>query len=94
MRARSAAWAALSLLAILVLAPAAQADDKLRQSSVVWKAVDKCTRAAAKAYPDYTAESLAKRAAHRRLCLRQNNLPGGDDAPVAPAASAAGDVGK
>ena len=61
--------------------------DELRQSGVVWKAVDNCTRAAVKAYPDYTAEALAKREANRRLCLRRSNLPAGDDAPTATAPS-------
>jgi hypothetical protein len=80
---------ALTLLALAasVLPYRAVADDKLRQSGVIWKAVDNCSRAAVKAYPDYTAEALAKREAHRRLCLRRSNLPSGDDAPAAPAPS-------
>jgi hypothetical protein len=77
------------LLVILAGAPCAgpaAADDKLRQSDVVWKLMDNCTRAATKAYPDYTAEALAKREAQRRLCLRRGNLPGADDPPVPAAA--------
>ena len=86
---------ALSLLALAaaILPHRALADEKLRQSGVIWKGIDNCTRAATKAYPDYTAEALAKREAHRRLCLRRSNLPGGDDAPALPAASG-GEVSK
>jgi hypothetical protein len=83
---------ALSLLALAaaILPHRALADERLRQSGVVWRGVDNCTRAAVKAYPDYTAEALAKREVHRRLCLRRSNLPGGDDAPAPPAASSGG----
>jgi len=84
---------ALLALAAAILPHRALADDKLRQSGVIWKGIDNCARAAAKAYPDYTAEALAKREAHRRLCLRQNNLPSGNDAP-APAAASSGDMSK
>ncbi len=84
---------ALLALAVAILPHRALADERLRQSGAIWKGIDNCTRAAAKAYPDYTAEALAKRAAHRRQCLRRNNLPGADDAPAPPAASG-GDMGK
>ena len=83
----------LALIAASLSAERAAADDKLRQSDVVWKAMDNCTRAAIKAYPDYTVEALAKREAHRRLCLRRSNLPGADD-PPAPAAAGSGDISK
>lgn len=81
--------ALLALLAAALWAAHAAADEKLRQSDVVWKAMDYCTRAATKAYPDYTAEALAKREVARRLCLRRGNLPGGDDAPVPDATGGA-----
>ena len=74
----------LALVGAVLWAEHAAADDKLRQSDAVWKAMDNCTRAASKAYPDYTAEALAKRETQRRLCLRRSNLPGGDDPPVPP----------
>ena len=74
----------LALAAAALWAMHAAADDKLRQSDMVWKAMDNCARAAIKAYPDYTAEALAKRETQRRLCLRRSNLPGGDDAPALP----------
>ncbi|HKW53334.1 MAG TPA: hypothetical protein VJO12_06555 [Stellaceae bacterium] len=84
----------LMLLAAGPWAGPAAADEKLRQSDVVWKQMDNCTRAAIKAYPDYTAEALAKREAQRRLCLRRSNLPGGDDPPAPDAAAASGDISK
>ncbi len=84
---------ALLALAAAILPHRALADDKLHQSGVVWKGIDNCARAAAKAYPDYTAEALAKREVQRRLCLRRSNLPGGDDAPAPPVASGA-DISK
>jgi hypothetical protein len=97
MPAPASLWRCLALAllasAAAVLPQRAWADEKLRQSDVIWRAVDNCTRAAVKAYPDYTAEALAKRAVQRRLCLRRNNLPGGDDPPAAPAATG-GDVSK
>jgi hypothetical protein len=92
--ARRPALLLVVLLAAALGAGRAAADDKLRQSGVVWKAMDNCTRAAIKAYPDYTAEALAKREAQRRLCLRRGNLPGGDDAAVPPAAAGSGGVSK
>lgn len=83
----------LVLLAAALWAEHAAADDKLRQSDAAWKAMDRCTRAAIKAYPDYTAEALAKRETQRRLCLSRSSLPGGDEAP-APTAAGSGDVSK
>jgi hypothetical protein len=86
-----------SVFLVLVVALAAQpalADDRLHQSTVVWKATDGCAREAAKAYPDYTAESLAKRETQRRLCLRRRNLPDGEIPPEPPVASSGGEVGK
>jgi hypothetical protein len=84
---------ALLALAACILPDRALADEKLRQSGLIWKGIDNCTRAAAKAYPDYTAEALAKREAHRRLCLRRSNLPGWDG-PPAPSPGNGADVSK
>jgi hypothetical protein len=39
-----------------------------------WKAADKCARQAQDAYPDYTAESNAKRDAKLKECLQGSNL--------------------
>jgi hypothetical protein len=60
----------------LLLPDPAKADQNWKSSSAVWKAMDNCTRAAQKAYPDYTPESNAKREASRQACLRSANLPG------------------
>jgi len=85
--------ALLALVAAALGAGRAAADDKLRQSEATWRAMDNCARAAIKAYPDYTAEALAKRETERRLCLRRGNLPGGGDAPT-PVTAGSGDVSK
>ncbi|HXY98673.1 MAG TPA: hypothetical protein VEI03_01645 [Stellaceae bacterium] len=81
---------ALVAMAALFLAgaPPAAADQNWKTSSAVWKAMDKCTDAARKAYPDYTRESNAKREAARQTCLRTGNLPGEAAAtPPAPQAT-------
>ncbi len=67
--------------AALAAAPAARADQNWKTSSAVWKTMDDCTRAAQKAYPDYTRESNAKREAFRQKCLRNSNLPADSAAP-------------
>jgi len=68
----------LALLLGLAVLPPASADDKWQTSSAIWKVADKCARDAAAKYPDYTRESLAKREAMRRNCLRANNVPVAD----------------
>lgn len=81
MGARTFTW----MLAFIALASAAltpengRADSNWSQSSSVWQQMDKCARAAVRAFPDYTREALDKREAFRRKCLRQANLPGGDE---------------
>ena len=40
-----------------------------------WKTMDVCARQAQKAFPDYSAESNAKRDAAMKACLAGNNLP-------------------
>jgi hypothetical protein len=77
-----------ALLAVAAMAlagaPRAAADQNWKASSAVWKAMDKCTQEARKAYPDYTRESNAKREAARQACLRASNLPGEASAPPSP----------
>ena len=66
---------AISLL-VLALAPAPSGASQ--QGIVVmknWKTMDQCTREAQTAFPDYTADANAKRAAHERECLAKRNLP-------------------
>jgi hypothetical protein len=63
-------------LLILVLAPAAA---RASQQGVTvmknWKTMDQCTKEAQTAFPDFTAESNAKRAAKEKECLAGKNLP-------------------
>jgi hypothetical protein len=40
-----------------------------------WTASDRCAQRAQKAFPDYTAESNAKRDAQLKLCLASGGLP-------------------
>jgi len=40
-----------------------------------WKQMDKCSRQAQVAYPDFSAESNAKRDAKLKECLNAGNLP-------------------
>lgn len=85
MAARKLCGALLALTAMaLAAAPPAAADQNWKTSSAVWKAMDKCTQAARKAFPDYTRESNAKRETARQNCLRTGNLPGETGAPSPP----------
>ena len=46
-----------------------------QQSWARWTASDRCAQAAQRAYPDFTAESNAKRDATYKNCLASSNLP-------------------
>ena len=48
-----------------------------------WKAMDNCSIAAQRAFPDFTAESNAKRDAKLKVCLAGQNLPPREAAPPA-----------
>ena len=52
-----------------------------KQSQAVWKLRDQCRRSAFKQFPDYTAESNAKRNRSEQRCLEANNLPTSPQAP-------------
>ncbi len=73
----------LALVIVLSAASPVAADAPWKQSTTVWKAMDKCARDAQKKYPDYTREANAKREAYRQSCLRNSNLPGEEAAPPA-----------
>ncbi len=63
-------------LLVLALAPATAPASQ--QGVVVmknWKTMDKCVQEAQTAFPDFTEESNAKRAAKERECLARRNLP-------------------
>jgi len=90
MRTSTLCGGVLLVAAALAAAPPASADANWKTSSAVWKSMDKCSQAALKNFPDYTAESNAKREAARLRCLRGGNLPG--EAGPAPAPAPAGDA--
>lgn len=52
-----------------------------QNSSAVWKAEDNCAREAFHQFPDYTAESNAKRNRAMRRCLDRRQLPPRADLP-------------
>jgi hypothetical protein len=65
-------------LVLLILALAAGAVRASQQGMIVgknWKAMDQCARDAQTAFPDFTAEANAKRAAKEKECLEGKNLP-------------------
>jgi hypothetical protein len=66
-----------AVFAALLLAGAAlaRADGLQRESGSVWAAETDCSREAFKHFPDYTADSNAKRENYRRACLRAKGLP-------------------
>jgi hypothetical protein len=69
--------ATLTVAAAAAQAATAQATIAMRN----WKTMDKCERQAHTAFPDFSAESNAKRDAALKNCLNANRLP-----PRAPAA--------
>jgi hypothetical protein len=77
-------WLLLLLGAAAALPRAANADQNWQSSTAVWRAMDNCTRAAQRAFPDFTPEAHAQRQAYRQTCLRSQNLPGEPGAPPVP----------
>jgi hypothetical protein len=68
--------AAIAVLVLVALTPTAgmatqQGTGVLKK----WAASDKCAEQALKAFPDYTAEALAKRDTRYKQCLASQNLP-------------------
>ena len=66
---------AAALLATVVAAGTAQASQQGVVVEKNWKTMDTCTRQAQTAFPDFTAESNAKRDAKLKECLAGRNLP-------------------
>jgi hypothetical protein len=69
----------------LLIAAAATPAPATQQGTLVirnWAEMDKCNREAQAAFPDYSAESYAKRDAQVKACLARHNLPPRE--PVAP----------
>jgi hypothetical protein len=79
-------------VAALLLLPCglARADQNQIDANATWKQANLCAKDAFKKFPDYTAESNAKRDAARRECLRDHKLPdtGAALTPVPPSADA------
>ena len=73
---------ALAFSLIALLPTAAGASQQGVNAMKRWKSMDRCTAEAQTAFPDYTAESNAKRDAKLKECLAGQNLPPRD--PHAP----------
>jgi hypothetical protein len=75
---------ALLFSMLIVFAPGlVQASSQGVGAQARWKAMDKCSKVAQDAFPDFTAESNAKREAKLQECLAGQNLP--PHAPNSPA---------
>ena len=61
--------------ALLLLIGTAEASQQGHTAVVTWKAADKCAKQAQAAFPDYNAESNAKRDARLKECLSAGSLP-------------------
>jgi hypothetical protein len=67
---------AVLLAAALALASAvAEATQQGQGALIGWKRMDLCAKQAQAAYPDFTAESNAKRDAKLKECLNASGLP-------------------
>jgi hypothetical protein len=67
---------AVSLLAALAVSTVAvQATQPGRSAVLNWKIMDVCAKQAQTAYPDYNAESNARRDEALNQCLNANMLP-------------------
>ena len=75
---------ALPILALaLLLAPgSARASQQGVVATKNWKSMDLCAKEAQAAFPDYSADSQAKRDAKLKECLAGENLPPRE--PLAP----------
>jgi hypothetical protein len=83
---RAPEHAMIRLAVLLLLALAMPAFAAQTQQGVVvlkkWQAMDLCAKKAQAAFPDSTADSLAKRDAQLQTCLEGQNLP--SRAPLEP----------
>jgi hypothetical protein len=70
--------------ALVIGCVGAQATQQGQQALRNWKTMDVCARQAQAAFPNFDADSNAKRDAKLKACLESNNLP-----PREPAASPA-----
>jgi hypothetical protein len=74
----------LVIIMLLALAGAARAAETEQGVVVIkkWATMDQCAKKAQAAFPDFTADSNAKRDAQLRACLEGQNLP--PRAPLSP----------
>lgn len=70
---RVLAFALLAALSISIVA--ARATQPGQSALTNWKVMDTCAKQAQSAYPEYNADSNAKRDAQLNQCLRNNILP-------------------
>jgi hypothetical protein len=63
-----------SVAVLLLVAGTAAASQQGQTATVAWRAADKCAKQAQAAFPDYDAESNAKRDAKLKECLNAGNL--------------------
>jgi hypothetical protein len=64
----------LLMAALLLSTGAAEASQQGQTATLYWKAADKCAKQAQVAFPDYDAQSNAKRDAKLKECLSAGNL--------------------
>ena len=73
----------LLLTALALWIGTAEAATQQGTSAILkWKTMDKCAKQAQAAFPDFSADSNAKRDAALQNCLNANNLPPRE--PLAP----------
>jgi hypothetical protein len=68
---------------LVALSPAAMASQQGIAADANWKQMDRCAKVAQTAFPDFTADSNAKRDAKLKECLEGSNLPTRE--PLSPA---------
>jgi hypothetical protein len=61
--------------ALILVAGTAAATQQAITAEAIWKVMDICAKQAQAAFPDFTADSNAKRDAKLNECLESNNLP-------------------
>jgi hypothetical protein len=65
---------ALAAVLLFLIGPAEAATQQGQLVNTNWRTADKCAKQAQAAYPDYSAESNAKRDATLKACLSIYNL--------------------
>jgi len=74
--------AAILAIGLCVVSGAAFATQAGQAAINKWSAMDQCAREAQAAYPDFSADAVAKRDAKLNECLEGKNLP--PRAPLSP----------